>query len=212
METKETKNIYGKLMEARIRLQEKNLKKSGRSKSSCFSYYELSDFLPEINRIFVDLKLYSMFSINHEKVATLCIINEENTTENVVYQSPIGEVELRGCSAIQGIGAAHTYMKRYLYMNALEIVENDQLDAQAGNIDEIEGIKNLEDLNKVYARLSNIKHTDTTWKSRMKNKADSLNVHFNRALNRFESVEEKPSSTITGGIPNGCAGEMRVSA
>ncbi|MDR2646159.1 MAG: ERF family protein [Holosporaceae bacterium] len=133
MEKKEVKNIYGKLMEARIRLQEKNLKKSGRNKFSGFSYYELADFLPEINKIFMDLRLYSMFSIQ-EKVATLAIINEENPNENVVYHSPVGDVELKGCTAIQGLGAAYTYMKRYLYMNALEIVENDALDAQAGQL------------------------------------------------------------------------------
>ncbi|MDR0753650.1 MAG: hypothetical protein LBE95_03215 [Holosporaceae bacterium] len=50
------------------------------------------------------------------------------------------------------------------------------------------------------------------FKRALKAKADSLGVHFNKSFNRFESMDERPFSTITGGIPNGCAGEMRVSA
>jgi hypothetical protein len=182
MENKEVKNIYGKLSEARIRLQEKNLKKSGRNKFAGFSYYELADFLPEINRIFGDLLVYSIFSIK-EKVATLCLINYENPNENVVFESPVVDVELKGCTPIQSVGAVHTYMKRYLYMNALEIVENDALDAQAGEIvneiAKIDEIENIHDLNRVYKHM-------LAWKAKLKTKADSMGAVFNKDSRAFE--------------------------
>jgi hypothetical protein len=191
METNKASNIYEKLQLSRIKLQAMNLKKSGRNTFSKFSYYELADFMPAVNIIFGELKLYSMFSINDEKKATLTVVNAENPTETVTYQSPTVEVEVKGCSPIQGIGAANTYMKRYLYMNALEIVENDTVDAQAGSTeiekkDEIEKVGNLVDLNNTYKLLDGMKHSDNTWKIRLNEKAKAMGAVFNKETRTFE--------------------------
>jgi hypothetical protein len=35
---------------------------------------------------------------------------------------------LKGCHEVQNLGAVETYIKRYLYQNCFEIVENDELD------------------------------------------------------------------------------------
>lgn len=126
--------IYEKLQKARIELQNKKLKKSGENSYSHFKYYELADFLPQVNQIFFDLKLSSNFSIV-EKQASLTVTDWEDNTKEV-FTSPIEDLELKGCSKIQALGGVHTYMKRYLYLNALEIVESDMLDAQAGKIEE----------------------------------------------------------------------------
>lgn len=126
--------IYEKLQQARIELQSKKLKKSGKNKFAGFTYYELNDILPQINQIFYDLKLFSNFSIK-ENLAVLTITDwEDNTSQE--FTSPIEELELKGCTKIQALGGVHTYMKRYLYLNALEIVESDMLDAKAGDIEE----------------------------------------------------------------------------
>jgi hypothetical protein len=39
---------------------------------------------------------------------------------------------MKGCNEIQAMGAMMTYIRRYLYVNALEIVEHDAIDATAG--------------------------------------------------------------------------------
>lgn len=126
-EKKEQKNIKAKLQEARVRLQQISLQKSGENSYAKFKYYELKDFMPAVNDIFNELGICSNFSIDNS-VATLEVMNIESD-ESIRFTSPIASVDLKGCSAIQGIGAMHTYMKRYLYLNALEIVENDILDA-----------------------------------------------------------------------------------
>ena len=69
-------NIYEKLQTSRIKLQEMKLKKSGLNKFANFSYYELADFLPQINKIFGEMKLFSKFDLLTEK-ATLTIIDTE---------------------------------------------------------------------------------------------------------------------------------------
>lgn len=146
--------IFEKLQKARIELQNKKLKKSGENSYSHFKYYELADFLPQVNQIFYDLKLSSNFSIV-EKQASLTVTDWEDNTKEV-FTSPIEDLELKGCSKIQALGGVHTYMKRYLYLNALEIVESDMLDAQAGKIEEKfipDVIKNQDDTD-IYIGLS----------------------------------------------------------
>lgn len=124
-------NIYEKLQSARVDLQNKKLKKSGKNKFSGFDYFELSDFLPAINEIFNKQKLFSRFLIN-DKQATLEIINTEKTDETILFSMPTAELELKGCNKLQALGGVNTYLRRYLYLNALEIVEADLFDAEAG--------------------------------------------------------------------------------
>lgn len=130
METK--KNVYEKLQEARVQLQNKNLKKTGKNKFANFDYYELADFMPSVNEIFNNLGLFSRFNIRDE-IAYLDILNTENIQEEITFQSPVAEAEIKGTTPIQCLGGVHTYMKRYLYQNALEITESDMFDAKVGD-------------------------------------------------------------------------------
>ena len=126
-------NIYEKLQACRVELQEMNLKKSGKNDFAKFEYFELADFLPRVNHLFKIYKLFSVFSIGTDNLATLTIINSEDENgERVVFTSPVEELELKGCNKIQALGGVHTYLKRYLYVNALEIVENDLFDKVSG--------------------------------------------------------------------------------
>lgn len=127
-------NVFEKLQNARVKLQNMDLKKSGENAYSKFKYYELSDFLPFVNKIFEENKLFSNFSIEENR-ATLTVINTEKPDETIVFISPVEELELKGCNKIQALGGVHTYLKRYLYLNALEIVENDMFDSVSGRPD-----------------------------------------------------------------------------
>ena len=124
-------NVYEKLQTARVLLQNKKFSKSGKNKFAGFDYFELSDILPYINQIFSDLKLFSLFKIDDNK-AFLIIINSEKPDEEIEFLTPIAELELKGCNAIQALGGINTYCKRYLYLNALEIVEADLFDSTTG--------------------------------------------------------------------------------
>lgn len=128
-------NVYEKLQEARVKLQNQKIKKSGENNYSGFTYFEIADFIPHVNQIFLELKLCSNFSIK-DNIAYLEIINAEKIDEKTVFTMPTTTLELKGCSAIQALGGVNTYCRRYLYLNALEIAENDMLDAKAGNIEE----------------------------------------------------------------------------
>jgi hypothetical protein len=122
--------IYEKLQKCRVELQNLKLKKSGKNNYAGFEYFELKDFLPIVNELFAKNKMFSNFSMTSE-IAELEIIDCEDKT-SVKFTSPIAELELKGCNKIQALGGTHTYLKRYLYINALEIVEADLFNAVTG--------------------------------------------------------------------------------
>jgi hypothetical protein len=125
-------NIYTKLQRARVELQNTALKKSGANKFAGFKYFELGDFIPAVNLIFAELGLFAAFNI-HNDIATLTVVNSEKPDELVVFSSPFADANIKGTTPVQSLGGAHTYLKRYLYLNALEIVDNDVLDASVGS-------------------------------------------------------------------------------
>lgn len=127
-------NIYSKMQKARCEFQEKPLKKSGHNKFAGYHYFELGDFLPTINSLLEKYNLCSNISFDND-MATLTIVNAENTDEKLVFTSPMSEANLKGCHDVQNLGAVQTYLRRYLWVNAFEIVESDGLDATTGKDD-----------------------------------------------------------------------------
>jgi len=119
--------VYSKLQKARVLLQELPLKKSGFNSYAGFRYWELSDFLPSVNTIFDNLGLCSVFSI-HEEVATIRIIDTE-FGGTIFFRSPIADAATGKAPPIQALGSQHSYLRRYLYLNVLELTENDVVDA-----------------------------------------------------------------------------------
>lgn len=124
-------NVYEKLQKARVDLQAMNLKKTGNNKFAGYQYYELADFLPAVNKIMLDLKLSSSVRFTQD-LATLTITNSEKTDETIEFTSTIADAQLKGCHPVQNLGAVQTYIRRYLYTNAFEIVESDVLDLTTG--------------------------------------------------------------------------------
>ena len=127
-------NIYSKMQKARCEFQEKPLKKSGHNKFAGYRYFELGDFLPTINSLLEKYNLCSNISFDND-MATLTIVNAENTDEKLVFTSPMSNANLKGCHDVQNLGAVQTYLRRYLWVNAFEIVESDGLDATTGKDD-----------------------------------------------------------------------------
>lgn len=124
-------NIYQKIQAIKEELLEMNLKKSGLNKFANFSYYELPDFLPQIIKLCNKYNLFTQINFN-ETNGTLTIIDAEEPNSKVEYVTPTEELELKGCNKIQALGGTQTYLRRYLYMNAFDITENDLFDNIAG--------------------------------------------------------------------------------
>ena len=121
--------VHKKLINARMALQSMSLKKSGHNKFAGYQYFELGDFLPQINEIFHSIGLCGVISYTKD-YADLTITDVDDGTF-ITISSPMVEANLKGAHAIQNLGAVETYQRRYLWMTAMEIVEHDALDSSA---------------------------------------------------------------------------------
>lgn len=125
-------NIYQRLMSSRLALQSADLKKTGHNKFAGYKYFELGDFLPKVQEIFNAHGLLGVVSYSQEE-ASLTIINIDNPEERIVIGTPMSSAALKGAHEIQNLGAVQTYLRRYLWVTAMEIVEHDAIDATTGN-------------------------------------------------------------------------------
>jgi len=121
-------NVYQKLNVARNKFHNTEIKKSGHNKFAGYKYFELGDFIVPALSIFDEVGLTSIISFGKES-ADMRIINTDKPEEMIVIESPMSEANLKGCHPVQNLGAVQTYIRRYLWVAALEIVEHDALDS-----------------------------------------------------------------------------------
>ena len=123
-------SALSKLNEARKQFHASKLEKTGHNKFAGYKYFELGDFLVPALRIFEGLELSSVVSFGIE-LATMTITDLEDGTF-VCITSPMSTASLKACHEVQNLGAVQTYIRRYLWVAALEIVEHDAIDASEG--------------------------------------------------------------------------------
>ena len=124
-------NVYQKLNVARAKFHTSKLKKSGHNKFANYYYFELGDFIIPALNIFDEVGLTSIISFGKD-MASMTIINMAQPEEQITITSPMSTAALKGCHEVQNLGAVQTYIRRYLWVAALEIVEHDALDATTG--------------------------------------------------------------------------------
>jgi hypothetical protein len=123
-----TMNVYGKLIEARKRFYAAGIKKTGVNRYAEFKYFTLDDIIPIKQEIFRDLGLADVISFDAESAA-LTIFNVTNPSELIVFTSQLAPDESLIKNPIQKVGAIQTYVRRYLYLLALDIIESDGIEA-----------------------------------------------------------------------------------
>ena len=107
------------------------IKPSGKNTHVGYDYFDLSDILPAVTEL---EKIHKMLSVVRfcDDYASLTVYNSEKTDEFIEFTSPMSTADLKGCHAVQNLGAVETYIRRYLYMIAYEIVEHESLDLTHG--------------------------------------------------------------------------------
>jgi peptidyl-prolyl cis-trans isomerase family protein len=115
--------VLKKLQQARVEWLKEIREKSAKNSHFRNTYFVLKDILPPVTKIFNELGLYSHFNL-HKDHGALVIVDLESG-EREKYILPIQNIANN--FTMQNIGAINTYTKRYLYMNALEIEENEDV-------------------------------------------------------------------------------------
>ena len=126
-------SIHKKLMQARLKLQTADLKKSGHNKFAGYKYFELGDFLPTIQEISNEVGICGTVTF-YTDIAILTITDMDDATQFIEFKCPMSSAALKGCHEVQNLGAVQTYLRRYLWTNAFEIVEHDAIDSSAGAV------------------------------------------------------------------------------
>jgi hypothetical protein len=127
-------SVYKKLQDARIQLQNTKLSKSGKNKFAGYEYFELGDFLPAIQNICQKVGLCGVVSFNTDMAYLTIYDTDGGDGDFATFTSPMSSAALKGCHDVQNLGAVQTYLRRYLWTNAFEIVEHDALDATTGDV------------------------------------------------------------------------------
>ena len=128
-------NVYQRLSAAREKFHTSQIKKTGYNKFANYYYFELGDFLIPALQIFKENGLVSVIRFEKEE-ATMEIINMEKPEDRIYITSQMSTAALKGCHEVQNLGAVETYVRRYLWTAALEIVEHDALDAVTNKPDD----------------------------------------------------------------------------
>ena len=123
--------VYTNLNAARMAFHQLSLKKTGRNTFAKYSYFELSDFLPSALQIFADHNICAVISFT-DNSCTMRVIDTIDGSQ-CFFESPIADAQTKGAIPIQALGSVHTYMRRYMWVLALEIVEHDGIEATAGS-------------------------------------------------------------------------------
>jgi hypothetical protein len=134
------KNVYQKLLEARVLFMEEDVKKSGKNMKMSYKYFELQDIVPVATPIFQKVGLLPVTTFTDD-VAMMTLIDVDNPSDCINFTSPMREIEPiistktggEVTNAIQRLGSVETYQRRYLYMIALDIVESDAIEAATGD-------------------------------------------------------------------------------
>lgn len=124
-------NIYEKILKVRVGIIKAGLRMTGKNSYSGYSYFDLGDIVPVLETLCDEYGLFTIVSHGSEQ-SSLTLINTEKPDEVVEIVSPTSIAKLKGAHEVQNLGAVQTYLRRYLYMTAFNIVEHDALDATQG--------------------------------------------------------------------------------
>lgn len=211
-------NIFKKIQRIKAKISERELKMTGHNNFSGYDYYQLSDFLPSVVELCDKYNIFSKInfediyddnSIQEEtenskrtilkkeklgEVARLTLINIDKPEEKQEYVCDVKELTLKGANNIQNYGGIQTYLRRYLYMNAFDIVEGDMFDSDSfednknkkknkkelDSLIEIEKKKFVESSDeiksKVGAQMKTLGYTNFADLSKKQNKSDILSL------------------------------------
>lgn len=136
--TTKTENVYQKLIKAREQFLNADVQKTGKNMHLSFKYFELDDIVPTAIRIFATVGLVPVVNFTTD-TATMTIVNTDNPEDTVAFVAPFNQIApivsntgKQATNEMQALGSSITYMRRYLYMMALDICESDSIDANAG--------------------------------------------------------------------------------
>lgn len=194
--TGEELNIYGKLLEARKRFLESGLKKNGVNRYAEYKYFTLDDIIPLKQEIFRDLGLADVIAFT-ENYASLTIFDVDTPENVLVFTSQLAPDESLIKNPIQKVGAIQTYVRRYLYMLALDIIESDGIEATTDKPVDEDG-KKTETPKKATNRPATTEEREETKKELINEGGTATETQVKAIKNGLKKLRSKENSDYEG--------------
>ena len=138
-EKKESKvlTIHARMAKIKKELGGFKIPKSGHNKYGGFKYHELSDFISIINDLNEKHGVNDFVDINEDiGCCKITLVNIDDSEDKYSIVTPFREAQMlakggapSNVDVIQRMGSTITYNRRYLYMTAYNIQENDSVDS-----------------------------------------------------------------------------------
>lgn len=167
--TEKKMNIYEKIQLIRSEIAKSDIKRSSRNSDKGFTYLELPDYLPLINKLGAEHGIMTHFTMT-EQLGTLKVFDTSKPKDCLEWALPVAELVMEDAEGIQVMKGKTTYMRRTLFEVAFEISVKDTVDAQGkavatrpeedlpqASVDKIRATKDIEELAKVCQDIKNAK-------------------------------------------------------
>lgn len=124
-----TPSIYKRLALVREKFLEVGIKKSGKNMQLKSMYFTLDDIVPVAMPLFHEQELLPLVNFTKDE-CTLRIADMNDEAVHIDFTAPMREyMGNAAVTPVQALGATITYMRRYLYQQALDIVEVDEMES-----------------------------------------------------------------------------------
>ena len=128
MATTQPKNLYFRLANVRTKFLESRIQKTGKNSQLKAMYFQLDDIVPVAMPLFNEENLLPVMNFTDTE-CSLTIIDMLDDSKTLSFTAPVREWNGNAAvTPIQATGAMITYMRRYLYQIALDIVEVDEME------------------------------------------------------------------------------------
>ena len=117
-------------------------------------------------------------NFENKEFAFLKVINMEDPEDTIELSKETADVRMTASQPIQNLGGKSTYMKRYLYMDLFEIVENDTVEANTGKPEKVEVKKenNSKPVTKTVSTKKEVKAEEPINEEPKEEKTDTSNL------------------------------------
>ena len=130
-------------------MNEIRIEKNGKNTFSNYDYFKPEEINRKVNPLFLKYKIFPHFTTyikgyetettekfvdgalgtktqrEYKEIAKLTLTDILNPAEELIYEMVLRDIEIKGANKMQNVGGVRTYAKRYLYMEALNISDNN---------------------------------------------------------------------------------------
>src|SRR6056297_654125 len=119
--------LLSKIQEARVKIKQSDLKKSGWNDYSKYAYYTPEQVEKLVHDACYELNLFNKFDLirSEEGLMAILTVYDLETQETIDFKIATEIPEIKATNAAQQLGGAVTYSERYLKMIAYEIKDNN---------------------------------------------------------------------------------------